>query len=637
MIVYHNSHDQAYRAPFGAVACGTTITLALDLLEAAPGYSCVLRYWRIAEGERLYPMTSSALPEGGFRFHCSIDAPKKPGLVWYQFQLTAPDGHVFFYCNNPDGLGGEGVLCPQQGKSYQVTVYHPAPVPEWYKRAVVYQVFPDRFARGKDYPQRFLDAQHPDDWVGAPRLLQTNWQDQPFYTRDSQNKVTHWGFFGGTLEGIREKLPYLRDLGISAIYLNPIFEAYSNHRYDTANYLKIDPILGDEEGFRQLASEARDMGIRLILDGVFSHTGADSIYFNRYGNYPDPGACQTESPYDSWYRFRSFPDDYESWWGVEDLPNVNELEPSYLKYILGPGESVIRHWIRCGASGWRLDVADELPDAFIAALRKALKEEDPDALLMGEVWEDAINKYSYDELRQYLLGYELDATMHYPFRTSMLDFFLGRADSQLVARKMMQLLENYPPENYYGALNLIGSHDRARVLTLLGGASEQMTEAQMAEFRLSPEARRLAIARLHAAALLQFTAAGVPCIYYGDEAGMEGGSDPFNRGPFPWGREDKALTAYYKSLISLRKDHEAFISGSFQAMAPHPDIYGCLRKDEKEQLLVLVNRSQDSREISLPFLHGTTKLFGTGSIGTDRKHSNLYLPPLGTIVLQMDE
>ena len=638
MIAFHNSHDLSYRAPFGAVTCGTPIFLALDLLEAEPGFTCALRTWQDSVGESLIPMECTPLPKGGFRFTGTLQAPASPCLVWYQFHLTAPDGSMLFYGNNAASSGGIGALYQHIPDSYQVTVYDAAPVPEWYKRSVVYQIFPDRFARGADYPDRFFAAQHPDDWTGSPRILHPNWQDEPFYTRNSRNEVTHWDFFGGTLEGIRAKLPYLQNLGISAIYLNPIFSAYSNHRYDTADYQQIDPILGDEEGFKVLAEEARACGIRLILDGVFSHTGADSIYFNRYGNYPVNGACQSEeSPYHSWYSFEEYPERYECWWGVKDLPNVDEMQPDYQRYIFGDENSVIRHWLRSGASGWRLDVADELPDAFIKGLRSAIKEENPDAVLMGEVWEDASNKRSYEELREYLLGHELDATMHYPFRKILIDFFLGRLESGEVAAAMMQLKENYPRENYYGALNLVGSHDRARILTLLGGASEDMTEDEQREFRLSPEARAKALARLRALTVLQFTAAGVPCIYYGDEAGMEGGSDPFNRAPFPWGREDAALTDHYRRLISLRNTQEALLSGEFTPLSPLPDLYGCIREAGDEKILAIVSRSSEEIKTRLPVSCGSLhKLFGSGKARRTVSAISLQLPPYGTLILKLE-
>ena len=289
----------------------------------------------------------------------------------------------------------------------------------------------------------------------------------------------------------------------------------------------------------------------------------------------------------------------------------------------------MRHWLHCGVSGWRLDVADELPDSFIEGLRTAIREEDPDALLLGEVWEDASNKESYGRMRRYLLGSELDGVMNYPFRKALLDFFLFRADAPEICRRMKSLQENYPPEAYYASLNLIGSHDRTRILTVLGDAPEDLSEAEQAAFHLSPEARARALARLRALTTLQFTAAGVPCIYYGDEAGMEGCSDPYNRGPYPWGREDKALQAHYKALIALRRQHPALVDGAFQPLAFGADVYGCMRTDGTQRLYGLASRAAQPRTVTLPE-DSLQPLFGNTAL----QDAQLTLPSYGFCVLR---
>ncbi len=313
---------------------------------------------------------------------------------------------------------------------------------------------------------------------------------------------------GRNARGIEEKLPYLASLGVTVLYLNPIFEAASNHRYDTADYTRVDPLLGRKKDFESLCEAARKRGIRIVLDGVFNHTGADSVYFDKFGNYG------TAEKYRSWFRFGDqYRHGYECWWDVPDLPNVEENDPSFREFLCGE-DGVVRRWLRRGASGWRLDVADELPDSLIRDIRAAMKEEKEDSLLLGEVWEDASNKVSYGALREYFLGSELDATMHYPFRTAVLDFLLGKIHAQAACDAFWTIQEHYPKENLYAALNLIGSHDRARVLTVLGG---DVNALKMAMF-------------------LQFALPGVPSIYYGDEAGMTGGTDPYNRGSFPWGK-----------------------------------------------------------------------------------------------------
>ena len=335
-------------------------------------------------------------------------------------------------------------------------VYPAAPMPEWARGCVGYQIFPDRFARERDWTPREPEARR-----GTHRFLVRDWDTPVFYPRAENGDVSSWPFWGGTLRGIEEKLPYLASLGVTVLYLNPIFEAASNHRYDTADYTRVDPLLGRKKDFESLCEAARKRGIRIVLDGVFNHTGADSVYFDKFGNYG------TAEKYRSWFRFgEQYRHGYECWWDVPDLPNVEENDPSFREFLCGK-DGVVRRWLRRGASGWRLDVADELPDSLIRDIRAAMKEEKEDSLLLGEVWEDASNKVSYGALREYFLGSELDATMHYPFRTAVLDFLLGKIHAQAACDAFWTIQEHYPKENLHAALNLIGSHDRARVLTVL--------------------------------------------------------------------------------------------------------------------------------------------------------------------------
>ncbi len=586
MYLFHNSHDEKFRRPFGAAEISSEIFLALEADSPEPGFSCILRLWSQEDGERLIPMET----RDGSYFYARFSAPDTGCLLWYSFIAKAPDGETLYYGNNEKRLGGIGSVWDSEPPSYQITVYKPSVTPEWYKSSIVYQIFPDRFRRGSDWEQCQKNAARPQGWKGPRRVVHQDWDDTPCYTKDPQGNVTRWPFFGGNLQGIIEKLQYLKSLGVGVIYLNPIFTAASNHKYDTADYMSVDPSFGGDGAFSRLCREAEKLGISVILDGVFSHTGADSVYFDKYGNYGS-GACSSpDSEYRDWYVFQEYPAKYQCWWGVDDLPNVREMTPSYREFIYGGENSVIRKWLRMGARGWRLDVADELPDEFIAGVKKALRDEKKDGLLMGEVWEDASNKESYGVMRRYFLGDELDCTMHYPFRTAMTDFMLGRRSADDVAELMYSLSENYPKENFYGALNLIGTHDSVRIMTLMGDAPEDLPDSRREFFRLSENKYGLAKARLKLLSLLQYAFPGVPCIYYGDEAGMQGYPDPYNRGTYPWGREDRELLEHYRRLAEIYSEHPALKTGSFTPAAFGEDVCGCIRAGDGETLIALVNR-----------------------------------------------
>jgi len=578
----HDSHNPFYREPFGAAPCGASVRLRLAVRGGTGGAVPVLRLGKEhkdgteEEKIRMSPWAGKGGPEGWAVYEATLILPEEPGLVWYYF-IAERDGRTFFLGNNADTLGGRGVVAEAEPPSFQITVFRKGlTTPAWFKHRVMYQIFVDRFYNG--HPDGRVENVPPDGVVHA------HWDGFPFYVRDPDTgRIMAYDFYGGNLAGVMAKLPYLKELGVGVIYFNPIFRSPSNHKYDTADYKTIDPMYGDNAGFAALCQAAREMGIAIILDGVFSHTGSDSIYFNRYGTYPELGAFQSkESPYYSWYRFIEWPEKYESWWGIDTLPNVNELEPSYLDFIIEGQDSVIKLWHGLGASGWRLDVADELPDEFLERLRRRLKELDPEAVLIGEVWEDASRKVSYGVLRRYLWGDELDSTMNYPFRTALLDFALGRADAARTHAVLMSLKENYPVAHFYSLMNLIGSHDRPRILTLLGEAPppESLTREEQARYRLPPDKRRLAVKRLKMLVLWQMTFPGVPSIYYGDEAGMQGYADPFNRGPYPWGREDRELQEWHRRAAAIRNRHAVLRTGNWHSIVPGNaggDVYGYIR------------------------------------------------------------
>lgn len=452
------------------------------------------------------------------------------------------------------------------------------PTPDWLKTGIMYQIFPDRFARSSSYIPPIMEKDY---------VLREDWGGEPQAGPDERGVVRNNDFFGGNLDGIREKLPYLQSLGVTVLYLNPIFEAYSNHRYDTGDYKKIDPMLGDEASFRDLCRTAAACGIRILLDGVFNHTGSDSIYFNKEGRYPGQGAYQSkESPFYPWFKFTEYPDQYESWWGIDTLPSVREEEPTYLEYMLRGTDAVAVRWLRLGAAGWRLDVVDELPDVFLDTLRTVVKNQDPDAALIGEVWEDASTKVSYGQKRRYLDGRQLDSVMNYPLRTAILRFLLEDRDGAAFAGVVDTLQAHYPTSVFYSLMNFLGTHDTPRIRTVMGSG------------RPEEEGRQL----LFSALLLWALLPGIPCVYYGDELGMTGGKDPANRGCFEEDKADPAIQAFYRRILAFRTASEAEAQGrlmTFSTREGRDGYYSFARTGESVRLLVAVNPGSVENELDL--------------------------------------
>lgn len=627
-----------YREPFGAVQMGSTVSLAIDVWDE-PDARCSLRLWTDEKGEELIDMVGERM-DGFLRFSVSF-SPEGPEIIWYSFRITAADGSVWRYGAACEHGCGEGAFVFGEPPSFQITVYDPEReiIPEWYKRGVVYQIFPDRFARGKGWREQ-VEADMARPYTGPTRRLVEDWNAYPRYEKDASGRIAAWDFYGGTLEGIREKLPYLEGLGITIIYLNPIFSAASNHRYDTADYLHIDAALGTEEDFSRLCADAASHGISIILDGVFNHVGADSIYFNRAGIYPDLGAYQGEnSLYRSWFTFNE-DGSYESWWGIDDLPAVREDCPEFRELICGH-DGVVRKWLRLGARGWRLDVADELSDEFLRDIKSAALAEREDAVVIGEVWEDATNKYAYGTLRKYFQGGELDGTMNYPLRRAILRYLTGEATAGEFVKKMESLYENYPRENFMSELNLLGSHDRIRLLTILGNAprARDLDDEQRYRYRLSDGQHSLAVSRLWIAALLQMCMPGVPSVYYGDEAGLEGFSDPYCRAPFPWGAINQDCFTIYRNAIALRRSLPALTDGDFEPFAPNDDVLGLWRRNGVGKICVLVNASltqSHTVRVKVGDLRADDVVSGRPCETKDGE-VEVFLWPLGSTVLDLHE
>ncbi|QWT17141.1 glycoside hydrolase family 13 protein [Collinsella sp. zg1085] len=633
----HQSRWLEYRAPFGALPLGTSVTLSMDAFECNPFEIAVyLRTWIDGVGEKRYRCEQDS--EHAHRFSVTL-TPDTPALLWYRFVIDSPEG--CFTLGAAQGcVGGTGVMSNNpEAPSFQITVYEPRTIrPSWYEGGVVYQIFPDRYRRDAAWRERCQEVL-AQPHAGIPRQLVEAWDEPPVYERNPNGSIKHWDFYGGSLKGIEEDLSRLAKLGITAIYLNPIFEAASNHRYDTADYLAIDPMLGTKEDFSSLCATAQNLGISIILDGVFNHTGDDSRYFNRFGNYPDAGAWHdVHSP---WRRAFHFHDDgsYDAWWGIGNMPALNEASPEVQELILGD-DGVVRYWLRAGASGWRLDVADELSDEFLAGIRRAACTEKPDALVLGEVWEDASNKVSYGMLKRYLLGTELDSAMNYPVRDVIIGFLRGWMSAELAAETLESLRENYPPEALCCALNLLSSHDRPRILSVLGEAPDeaQLPEYERGRFRLDTDGMELGLARLRLACLMQMLLPGVPSIYYGDEFGLEGLTDPGNRRTLPDAASitDMRAHAAHTQALRLRQGYEVCRTGGWYSWAAAQDVLAFERTSAKEHMTVLINRHRsETRALSCQFVGPQVEDLLSGriySLGQDARVS-LNLEPLSAMVL----
>lgn len=613
----HDSRLTRYRAPFGAVEEGEYIRLTISCGESVR--EARLRLW--AQGhERIERGTRT---EAGFEFALCAGAS---GLEWYYFLLNTDEGEYMLGCESPLGCGGSRIFT-HDPNSWQITVYERGfETPAAARGAMAYQIFPDRFNRigrgglartGRREELGWTTVKH-EDWNGD-----VLWTPLP-----NQRDYDPCDFFGGDFEGIEAKLDYLSGMGVTLIYLNPIFEAQSNHRYNTGDYHRADEMLGGEEGLRRLIAEAGKRGIRLMLDGVFSHTGDESIYFNRKGNYPGFGAYQgRESAYYDWYEFVDFPDKYGCWWGFKSLPEVNELNRGYMAFAAG----VIDHYARLGIDCWRLDVADELPDGFIAFLRRELKARAKDGILIGEVWEDASTKQGGGGRRCYTDGQELDGVMNYVFADAVTAFLTQKQDAYAFCLALTALRQNYPKPFYEACLTMLSSHDTVRMLTALAGAPDRRTVPREEQARFVPEEAKLTRAKrlMTLAQLIQLTHPGIPCIYYGDEAGMQGMADPFNRRPYPWGREDAEIKERFLAMAKARRESRAIRSGKCVFAAKDRDVFIIARYIEGETAIAIINRGGEAKRIAVsaddftqgPDAEGVTLEHSMTDALTNRRHS----------------
>ena len=546
MRILFNSQQAQFKTPFGTLTPEEKCTLCIHIPSSvnAKAVECVIQ--PDSGGEELLCRMEYSKKLGAYEIFKGSFALTEPGLYFYYFRI-----HQKNNCFRLFKVGDETNM--EAGDRWQVSCI-PADfeTPDWAKGATIYQLFPDRF-----YKSGRCDL---SDKL-QPYTVHENWGDEVSWQPTAGGVVLNNDFYGGNFKGITEKMDYIASLGVTMIYLNPISKSFSSHRYDTGDYKTPDPMLGTEADFTALCNAAHARGIRVILDGVYSHTGSNSLYFNREKTFPGPGAYNSQSsPYYSWYSFQQWPNRYTSWWGFDTLPTVNKMHPDFISYIITDEDSVVAHWLKAGCDGFRLDVADELPDELIALLKKRIRKIKPDALLMGEVWEDASNKEAYGHRRRYFVDKELDSVMNYPFRTAILIFVRGNDSGDRFRQTVMSIAENYPPQVLLCNMNLLGTHDTPRILTALVDDFEGSRQEQARRF-LSYSQLITAEERLMMASFLQYTLPGSPSVYYGDEAGMEGYKDPFNRRTYPWGRENRTLLAHFRQLGRLRKENDALRLG----------------------------------------------------------------------------
>lgn len=572
-----NSRKIECKSPYGAVKCGEKLSLHFPI---ASWVSVDKMFVFIRLGDVSTPVEMRfEKSENGFSVYTADYVFDAAGIYYYRFEMRNRDG-VWYYGR---GENGESV-CGENLPEWQLTVYKSSyKTPDFAKGNIIYHVFVDRFNRADGVKTKRKYRLH-ESFSESPEVVSA---DGKYYADD---------FFGGNFNGIREKLDYLEELGVGIIYLSPIFKAYSNHRYDTGDYLKVDELLGTEDDFKRLLDAAHEKGMKIILDGVFNHSGADSLYFNKFGTYDSLGAYQSKSsPYYDWYYFKKFPDEYACWWGCDNVPDLNKSNKDYRTLVFGKN-GVVEKWQKLGADGWRLDVVDELPIDFVNLLIKKIKSVNKDALVIGEVWEDASTKVSYGELRPYLLGDQLDGTMNYPFMNAIIAY-VRDGDEKFFKDTVQSILENYPKETVYCLMNSLGTHDTVRIINALSDVrAHGWSKTHKLGYKLPDSEYEKAKKKLYLASVLQFTLPGIPSIFYGDEAGLQGFDDPINRRPYPWGSEDKEILAHYKKLGRIRRENRAVFSGGFN-MRDENGLVAYERASGDDEILIAVNAGADDKTL----------------------------------------
>lgn len=687
----HDSRDSLYRTPGGAVPSGTPVKIRFRTFHNDVT-SVLMRLYDVnAAAESFLPMSILAqdvscyqpgLEKNTCDFWEATLNSASPDNFWYRFIIN--DGtSTAYYADNTSALDG-GLGAPSTtvvDNSYALMFYDPSlTTPAWTSNAVIYQIFPDRFRNGRA---------NNDPKTGDPRyddpVLALPWGTLPegyCHAYDEPDGACPWRFgappsstsnressrgrdyFGGDLKGIDQELGYLQSLGVTTLYMNPIFDSASNHGYDTQDYLNVDPYFGTQKDWDNLSKHAQQMGMRLILDGVFNHMSSDSPFFDRYHHFSSTGGCESAgSQWRTWFNFRqpspsepspcvpSTPGGtdtyYDGWAGFDSIPVLKKTNPDLQNYFLTGTDSVARHWLQQGASGWRLDVMGDpsFPNGYWETFRQIVKQTKPDALIVGELWQKD------STLLRFLRGGRADSTMNYRLRDAVVSFLApqnfdakGFADSghpiaaSQFAARLESIREDYPSSVYYSLMNLLDSHDTARLLwTLTPGANTQ-ADKELNSSNLAEGKRRLELA-----SLIQFSLPGAPTIYYGDEVGVTGNDDPDDRRTYPWadlgGSPDTALFAHYQALASLRGSIPVLRNGDFRALLADDDSQTVAlgRKSGSQAAILALNRSSQPQTLKIPidgYLPNGIQFTGRYGVGIDA--GNVYATSGGTLTIALN-
>ena len=603
----------------GAFAVDEDICFTVDVPRRLGASAVVLRICKDREADTDYPLTFNGTCEGEDSYSVTVNTKElcgyaDDGLFFYEFLFLRGLDTLFTSTYNQVDFTLEK---HSEGRFALLVYEKDYKTPEWFGGRIMYHIFVDRFAKGEGDVESREDVIINEDWDNGT----------PQYVKKNGDRLANNMFFGGNLWGIAEKLDYLKSLGVGIIYLSPIFKAYSNHKYDTGDYMKIDGMFGGEEAFRNLIKKAHELDIRIILDGVFNHTGDNSLYFDRYGEYGMTGAyTNRESVYKNWFRFKKYPEEYETWWGIDILPKLNHENKECRDYFVGKG-GVCEKYVLEGIDGWRLDVADELPDKFLDELRTTVhKASDGECVIIGEVWENGALKEAYGKRRRYFRGRQLDSVMNYPLRNGILTY-LSEGDAEFLGDILKEIYATYPHQVCNTLMNLLGTHDTERILTVLGeGNDKEFCDDNdvFAKKRLTKSQYDRGVALLKIASVIQYTVYGVPSVFYGDEVGLEGYHDPFCRRPFPWGRENSELLEHYRKLGEIRNAHPVFKDGEFTLDLAEGGALVFSRTGRGESIKVLVNVGEE--DMGYPLAEGSVDLLtGKAYGGTVKKNKAMII------------